>query len=443
MTSQPPHPDPETPQGVASSEGAPNQQQGVLPPTPGTGAPAGSRTPQQPLPPRPPADEGLVRQAPGVPARPHSLALPVRQPGPFKRGFGLGAGAGAGVAVTLLVFGTVLSLIGFLGTVAAGAATQLTGGGTNLVTVWGPASAGATLRAVDVKGAILTESGEGGLLATGTYGYEVARMIDELEAADADGLVLRINTPGGTITGSRAIADAISRYQQRTGKKVFAHVQGLSASGGMYAMAGADDIQADHGSAIGSIGVIFGPLSRYRDVVTIDGGALAGGVTANGGIEQFYFTQGRGKDAGNPFRDVTDEEWVVFQQLIENEYEGFVNHVSDQRGIPVETIREELGAFLFDNKVAKEKGLIDGTMGVDEAYRHFATEAGLDPMNTKVVAAAAPGFLATVLGAERRVPGQSPAVTVQSGVRPVTASSICGPGSGALVFHGDPGRLCG
>lgn len=428
MTNPPSAPDPSAPQPMPPPTGTPQPIPGV---------PHGQFPP--PGPPLPPAPAGPPMGRRGKSPR---VAVPVGEPGPFKRGFGLGAGAGAGLAVAALVFGVVLSLIGFLGMLGAGAINQATGKNTGTVTVWGSPSASKTLRAIDIKGSILTDASGGSLLSGGTYGYEIAQLLDSLGAKDADGVVLRVNTPGGTVTGAKAIADAITRYQERTGKKVFAHVQGMSASGGMYAMAGANDIQADYGSLIGSIGVIFGPFTRYRDVVAVDGGALTGGVTTTGGIEEFYLSQGRGKDAGNPYRDLTAEERAIFQHGIDNEYADFVDHVATHRGIPAATIRDDLGAHLFDNKTAQEKHLIDGTLGVDAAYQHFATEAGLDPKDTKIVATAAPGLVASLLGAEHRVPGEALPVATQAGVRPVTAASICGPGATVLAYHGDPSRSC-
>ena len=127
-------------------------------------------------------------------------------------------------------------------------------------TVWGEATPTSRLIAVPVTGVILGGASDGATFGGSTYGYEVADTIDALEADDADGLILELNTPGGTIYGSRAIADAVERYQERTGHQVMAHVQGMSASGGVYAMAGADQIVADHGSLVGSIGVVMGPV---------------------------------------------------------------------------------------------------------------------------------------------------------------------------------------
>jgi protease IV len=424
---QPNGPDSPDPSLASSGEGPT--------PSPPVGEPSPSRQAAPSPPPPPPPGPAPMAPRPQVP-------VAFRPPGPFKKGFGLGAGAGTGFGVALLVLGTVASLL--IGAIfVVGAVASASAAGEPTTVVWGSPSARKTLRAVDVKGPILTDVDGGALLTASTYGYEVAKQIDQLDAGDADGLVLRMNTPGGTVTGSRAIADAVDRYKARTKKKVFAHVQGMSASGGMYAMAGADDIRADHGSSVGSIGILMGPLSRYRDVVALDGGLFGGGVTTTGGIEQFYLTQGRGKDAGMPYRELTEEERSVFMQNLSIEYAAFVDYVSAKRNIPADVIRNDLGAFVYNNVTAEQKGLIDGTMGVDEAYRHFANSAGIDPADTKVVAANMPSPLQTLLGAEARVRGQALPVKAAPGVRPVTAASVCGSATTVLAYHGNPQRDCG
>ena len=142
--------------------------------------------------------------------------------------------------------------------------------------VWGTEGASGNLRAIRISGTIMTDAADGALLSSGTYGYEVADQLDSLKTDQVDGVVLLVNTPGGTITGSKAIADAITRYRERTGKPVLVHVEGSSTSGGVYSTATANEIIADHGSMIGSIGVILGPLPRYKDVSRREHPAAAG-----------------------------------------------------------------------------------------------------------------------------------------------------------------------
>ena len=390
--------------------------------------PSRSETPNAPMAP-PPSPQPVW-----LPAAPAPAPAPAK--GGFARGFGAGAGAGIGLG-TVLAIGMVVSALIF--GVLAGASSVAAGGATPLETVWGSETARNQIRAIRVSGVILADSSDGSTLTGGTYGYEVAAQIDALGADDAAGLLLLVNTPGGSINGSKALADAIARYQERTKKKVVAHVQGMSASGGMYAMAGADEIIADYGSLIGSIGVIFGPFEQYRDVKATTGTLFTEGYVTTGGIEYFYLTEGKDKDFGNPFREMNAGERANLQAGLANVYDDFVTWVSTSRQIGRDVITEQLGAHIFDPESAIANGLIDSQMGVDEAYRRAASVMGVDPADTRVVTPAAPGVLEQLLGAEARVPGH--ALPLEAGG--VASTAICGTTPRALVFHGEPARVCG
>lgn len=411
---------------------------------------APDQSPSQSAPVPAPEQPGQFQQAPVRPPQQYPVPMPPPgwgQPQPpvlaappakggFRRGFGAGAGAGIGLGAVLAVGMVVSSLVfGML----AGAAALNSGTASSLETVWGSPTAGNSIRAIRVTGTILADPGDGSTLTGGTYGYEVAAQIDALGADDAAGLLLLINTPGGSINGSKAMADAIERYQERTGKKVVAHVQGMSASGGMYTMAGADEIIADYGSLVGSIGVIFGPFERYKDVKATTGTLFTEGYVTTGGIDYEYLTKGTDKDFGNPFREMRPEERANLQAGLQNVYSDFVAWVAEGRGIEPEVITGSLGAHIFDPETAIQNGLIDSQLGVDDAYRRAATVMGVDPDDTRVVTPAAPSVFEQLLGAEARVPGHSPAL--KSGELP--SAAICGSTPRALVFHGKPGSVCG
>ncbi len=373
---------------------------------------------------------------PGPPPPP--VASLERKPqGTFARGFGWGTGIATGVAVV----GTALSLLSLVGLWVMAAALLATGGQQSEQTtvVWGSGS--DRLRAIEISGAIMAESSDGSLLSAGTYGYEVARELDGLSKDDGAGVVLLVNTPGGSIAGSKAISDAIERYQERTGQKVLVHISSMSASGGVYSTAPADEIIADYGSLVGSIGVVFGPFTHYQDVTGTTGTLLESGVTTTGGVTQEYLSQGTGKDFGNPFRAMTEREREVYMGGLKREYDAFVSHVAEHRGIEPKTIVDDLGAFMFDPVTAQEKKLIDSVMGREEFFRHAAETAGLNPDNTSVEALSAPSGLETLLGVERRL-GLAPAATQGDGVTPVLSSAICGGGQ-PLVLAGDLRALCG
>ncbi len=341
------------------------------------------------------------------------------------------------IPVTLIAIGAALG---------GGGDTELAGTPRTLVA--GEARADVRLVAIPITGIILGEDrgqGGGGLFGAvdATYGYTIKEELAELaEDPDVDGVILEIDSPGGTIFGSKAIADGVAEYQEATGNPVIAYVGGISASGGVYSMAGADAIYADHGTLVGSIGVIFGPFQRFNDVTAIDGGILGGGVTTEGGIEFEFLTAGRSKDFGNPYRPMTDEERAVLQEGLDNAYTDFVDHVSEGRGISSGDIRQDLGALIFGEHQALANGLIDGIANRDAAYELAAEEAGLTGDQTwgiERLDSPAPGLLGLL--AESAIGSDDD--TSSDGVTGLASTHPLCLGTGTmLAYHGDPSQLC-
>lgn len=247
----------------------------------------------------------------------------------------------------------------------------------------GDSNAENSFLTIPVSGVILTEAagdlgffnflGEGGV----TYGYDVYKQIERAAEDDSiAGIILEINSPGGTIGGARAIADGVEDYREYTGKPVVAHIVDTGASGGYWAAISADRVIADYGSTVGSIGVIMGPFVQYNNVVA-EGGIL-GGVETEGGIEYRYFSAGRYKDTGNPYRDMTPEEERHWQTSLENEYEQFVNYVSTRRSIAPDTIRNQITALPYETERALQLNMIDGIGNKMYAQDVLADLAGLE-----------------------------------------------------------------
>lgn len=399
--------------------------------------------PQQPTSPPPPPPPPPTERPGGVY---YSGPIP---PEIRVRGEGFWSSVGRTAANTL-----VISSLGCLGILAAGfflivAAGVLIGslideaddGGDDdaLQTEFlaGRRSSDDQLLVLRVDGIIMGEKLDEPLFDTGfAYGYEIKEQLYEAaEEEDIKGVLLWLSTPGGTIFGSHAIADGVRYYQETTGRPVVAFVSGLSASGGMYGMAPADLILADHGSLIGSIGVIFGPIDYYDSVIATEGGLFGGGVTTTGGITREYITAGRGKDAGNPYRPLTDEERAAFQQSVDNLYDDFVAHVSEERGIPEGTIREDIGALIFDNDQAQALGMIDATATLQEAYAELARLAELAPERYQVVEVKGDDSLFGALFETDVDPARAEALLEH-------APGVCLPKGTALMFFGDPSSLC-
>lgn len=339
------------------------------------------------------------------------------------------------VTVTICVIVTIFVLSIGLAIVAAGIVGDDTTYDTEYTTVAGDEWSGNYLLSIPVTGTIAgSQSGSGSFLDpladSYTSGYTVK---EQLKAATLDetiqGVVLEINSPGGTIYGARAIADGVEYYKKETGKPVYAFIEGQAASGGYWAAASATKIIADFGSDVGSIGVIMGPFQYYNKVTAQDGGLLGGGVVTQNGIESTYISAGTSKDVGNPYRKLTDQELATLQKSVNNEYDSFVQYVSRARVIPAETIRGSIGAMSYDNKTAQELKLIDLTGSRDAAYDALAKEAGVEDDFQVIQETAIPGFLESMLSAIHKQPERQ-------------AFNPCSITKGIMVYHGDVASLC-
>lgn len=270
------------------------------------------------------------------------------------------------------------------------------------------------------------------------YGYDIQDIL--LEAAkdsSVKGVLLHLQTPGGTIFGSRAIFDGIKAYREKTGNPVIAYVQGMSASGGVLAMVGANEIYADYGSLVGSIGVLGDTLTYFNKPTAIEGGLLGGGIVTKEGIEQTIVSAGKGKDLGNPFRRPTKEELKLLQDDVNHEYDLFVKHVAENRNIEPKTIREKMGAHVFDNDSAKEFGLINGTLNYRESVKRLAELAQIQTDDYQLVQTTdkSRGILSSLLGVFQ--PKSAPP-KVSS-----LKSQFCDKFSRLpLVYYGNPLRVC-
>lgn len=270
------------------------------------------------------------------------------------------------------------------------------------------------------------------------YGYDVQDLLMEaVKDNNIKGILLYLQTPGGTIFGARAIYDGIKAYREKTGNPVLAYVQGMSASGGVMAMVGASEIYADYGSLVGSIGVLGDTLTYFNKPTAIEGGILGGGIVTKEGIEQTIVSAGKGKDLGNPFRRPTKEELKRLQDDIDQEYDLFVKHVAENRSIEPKTIREQMGAHIFDNESAKKYGLINGTLNYRESVKRLAELAQIQTDDYQLVQTNDKhhGFLSTLLGVFRpqTVP---PKVSVLK-------SQFCNKLSRLpLVYYGNPAKVC-
>lgn len=309
--------------------------------------------------------------------------------------------------------------------------------------VFGDESSSNFFLKINVEGVILGSPPQGYNLQLFSeegiaYGYDIQEIFHEAaQDSSIKGILLNMQTPGGTIFGSRAIFDGIKMYREKTGNPVVAYVQGMSASGGVLAMVGANEIYADYGSLVGSIGVIGDTLTYFNKPTAIDGGILGGGIVTKEGIEQTIVSAGKGKDLGNPFRRPSKEELKHLQEDVNHEYDLFVKHVAENRNMDSKMIRDKMGAHVFNNQSAKELGLINGTLNYRDTVKRLAELAQIETTDYQVVQNAdkSHGLLSTLLGV-LKYKSAPPKVSLLK-------SQFCNKFSRLpLVYYGNPLHIC-
>ncbi|MDD2815482.1 MAG: signal peptide peptidase SppA [Thiotrichaceae bacterium] len=164
---------------------------------------------------------------------------------------------------------------------------------------------------------------------------------------DTAGIILRINSPGGSPVQAGYINDEIARLRKKHDKiPVYAVITDLCASGGYYIAAGADKIYADKASLVGSIGVI---MSSF------------GFVDAMGklGIERRTLTSGEHKALLDPFSPVKEEETKHLKAMLDNVHQQFIDVVKKGRGDRLKDNPDLFSGLIWTGEKAIELGLVD------------------------------------------------------------------------------------
>lgn len=218
---------------------------------------------------------------------------------------------------------------------------------------------------IDVSG-MLTNDNEPKLLGKGEH--SVSLLLEQLDKARRDravkAVLLRINSPGGTVVASELMHDEIVHFKKRTGKPVIALMMDVAASGAYYVACACDEIVAQPSTVTGSIGVIMLTFE-------ISGTMNMIGVTSDA------ITSGPYKDVGSPFRKMQPEERELFQQIVNEMYERFVRVVDEARPNLDETkVRELADGRVYLAGQALENGLIDRIATVRETIQAVKQRVG-------------------------------------------------------------------
>jgi protease-4 len=221
---------------------------------------------------------------------------------------------------------------------------------------------------LDISGVISSKERRRGLFQERTS--MVAQLREELEKASKDkrvrGIILRLNTPGGTVTASDIIYQEIIRFKRERAIPVVACMMEMATSGGYYVSIAADTIVAHPTSVTGSLGAIAVKFN-------------AQGLMAKIGVEDETVTAGDKKDLFAPWRPLTEEERDIIQSMLNDFYQRFISLIAENRKtLSLEQVKTLADGRVYTADQALKNGLVDEIGYLDDVIEMIKKEAGLD-----------------------------------------------------------------
>ena len=178
------------------------------------------------------------------------------------------------------------------------------------------------------------------------------------------GILLYINSPGGTVYESDEAYLALMDYKKVSKRPVYAYFASLAASGGYYIACSANYIYANRNTLTGSIGVIAGQ--------SVD----ATGLLEKLGIKMTTIKAGRNKNMGNYNAPFTAEQRAIMQSIADDAYAQFTEIVADSREMPIEDVRELADGRIYTARQAESNGLIDEVCSFESAKKDIEEDCG-------------------------------------------------------------------
>ena len=237
--------------------------------------------------------------------------------------------------------------------------------GTTWSTKYYKMGTSGTIALLDING-IIQESSESSMFTAETYRHDV--FLNQLEYAftnsDIDGIVLRVNSPGGGVYESDEIYNKIISLREEYDKPFVVYMEQLAASGGYYVSAPADKIYANRNTITGSIGVAMGGINLKE-------------LMDNIGVKDNTITSGKNKTIMSSTHEMTSEQERILQEMVDETYDQFLDVVSQGRNIDKNDLRPIADGRVYTARQAKENGLIDEIGMLDDAINEVANMSGL------------------------------------------------------------------
>lgn len=221
---------------------------------------------------------------------------------------------------------------------------------------------GDYIAVVTVQGTI-QEQTETGILDV-PVGYQHITTLDYIDNlmddSDNKGILLYVDSPGGTVYESEELYLKLKEYKEQTGRPIWDYMAHYAASGGYLISMAADKIYANPNTTTGSIGVIMSGFDMT-------------GLYEKLGIRYFSITSGEYKDSSK----MTDEQMAIYQGQVDEYYNKFVGIVSEGRGMDEGAVRALADGRVYTANQALEKGLIDEISLYEDMTEAMSSELGV------------------------------------------------------------------
>jgi protease IV len=216
---------------------------------------------------------------------------------------------------------------------------------------------------VDIFGPIAFTAPSQTLFPAGTRSI-IKQIQDISEDDNVKAVILRINSPGGTVGASQELHRSIKALKEKRKIPILASIGDIGASGGYYAAMAADKIYANPGSLVGSIGVILGNLNIES-------------LAKKYGIRYQVHKSGPHKDILSPWRQSSETEKNMLDSLVLNVHSQFVHDMADDRSLSLKEAKQLATGQIFTGEQAKISKLIDELGGLNAAIQKAAKLAEL------------------------------------------------------------------
>lgn len=220
---------------------------------------------------------------------------------------------------------------------------------------------------IPVRG-VLVDGPRGGLLLPGASPVdELASRLDRAaDDPDVRAVVVRINSPGGSVAATDLMYRELRRFADETGKPVVASLAEVGASGGYYLALAADEVIAQPTTLTGSVGVIVPTINLSEGLSRL-------------GIRSRAVTSGPNKDLANPLEPMRESHYALLQSIVDEFYGQFRATVLERRaGAHRATIEPLLDGRIVTGQEAARAGLVDGTGDLRDAFERAKRRAGVD-----------------------------------------------------------------